>query len=82
MVEPYKSPYAELSHTDWIPTDGVLWEMTYCDFEGGYATCPPPEFDLDAYIEQNGAPPLVIESDFNPYDYDVERDQIVVEVLP
>jgi hypothetical protein len=81
---PFQSPYAPLSHTAWKRSaEGPEFEdMSVCDFEGGFATCPPPEFDLDAYIETHGAPPLVIESDFGTYDYDVERDEIIVEVLP
>jgi hypothetical protein len=81
---PYPSSYAPINHSGWARSvEGPEFEDMYvCGFEGGWATCPPPEFGLDEYIDTHGAPPLVIESDFNPYDYDVERDEIIVEVLP
>lgn len=82
MVEPFTSPYAPLSHSFWVDTgDPETEDLVICDFDGGWATCPPPDFDLDEYIEQNGQPPAIIESDFSPYTYDVELDKILVEVL-
>lgn len=57
------------------------WEIDFCEFPSGWATCPPPPFDIDEYIKKNGEPPAIIESDFLPYTYDVDRDEIVQEVL-
>lgn len=76
MVQTFHSPKSDLQHTGWAMTDE--WgDMYWCDFDMGWATCPPPEFDLQAYIEENGQPPAVLLEDFNPYDYEVDTDQIV-----
>ena len=58
---------------------GDRWDLVYCDFPLGFTYCPPPEFDLDDYIAKFGNPPPVLE-DFQPYTYEVERDEIVQEV--
>lgn len=58
----------------------VNTEMDLCEFPLGWATCPPPEFDLDQYIQEHGQPPAITE-DFLPYSYDVDRDEIVEEAL-
>lgn len=27
-------------------------EVDFCEFEQGFAYCPPPEFDMDAFMER------------------------------
>lgn len=84
MTESYRSPEAEFQHTTWEPwTDPEsrqkFADMIYCEYPLHYAYCPPPPFDLDEYIERVGSPPPVTESTFGVYNYDVERDEIIVE---
>ena len=61
-------------------TEYPFHDADFCEFEDGWATVPPPEFDLQEYVDQMGQTPAVLE-DFLPYDYNVETDQIVELVL-
>jgi hypothetical protein len=42
------------------PDPGDRYDLETCEFQEGYAACPPPVFDLEAYIEQNGEPPEIL----------------------
>lgn len=54
-------------------------EVDFCEFEQGFAYCPPPEFDMDLFMQQDIK--ATVDEDFLPYDYDVLTDQIVEVVL-
>ena len=46
---------------------GDIWmgaEIEFCEFESGWATCPPPEFDLDSYVQEHGTPPAIVDEFF------------------
>ena len=83
MYEPVRSPVSNMFHTDWTvsPEGEPFQDLEFCDFDMGFAYCPPPPFDLDEYIERNGQPPAVIEVDFGAYAFDIERDEIIVEEM-
>jgi hypothetical protein len=51
----------------------------WCEFDKGYAYCPPPAFDLQDYIDRVGPPPIL--TNWLPFGYDIETDQIT-EDLP
>jgi hypothetical protein len=42
------------------PDPGDRYDLEVCEFPDGVAACPPPAFDLDEYIEQNGEPPEIL----------------------
>lgn len=39
------------------PDPGVRYDLEACEMKGGYAACPPPEYDLEGYIVEHGLPP-------------------------
>ncbi len=86
MVKAYHGVVTGLFHLRTIELNrsqdpGERFDVQDCDFNDGWAAMPPPPFDLDEYIEREGNPPQIIEDDFAVYDYDVESDQIVTEVI-
>lgn len=53
------------------------WELDFCEFEQGFAYCPPPEFDMGLFMQQLEGIKASVDEDFLPYDYDVLTDQIM-----
>ena len=95
-VKAYHSVGSELFHERTVqvsnsPDPGTRYDLEYCDFDDGWATVPPPEFDIEEYMERIGNPPIIIEEseNFNDadkamgYDYDPQTDQVIQwEVAP
>ena len=59
------------------------WEVDFCEFEKGWATCLPPEFDMETRMRRVTELPETYAADqfYAIYDYDVESDQLVTEEL-
>ena len=83
-VKAYHSVAIGLSHLHTVrinnsPDPGTRYDVDECDFPQGWATVPPPDFDMDLFME-TAEPELVV--DIVGYDYDVERDEIITEIVP
>lgn len=84
MVWVEKTPISE-GHTVFTrvatPFPFDFSEIDFCDFPDGFAYCPPPEFDMDLYVE-SVYPLDEMHADRLPgRDYDFENDEIVMEEL-
>lgn len=45
------------------PDPGTRFDLEECEMKQGFSTCPPPVFDLEEYIRQNGLPSEVLETE-------------------
>lgn len=58
-------------------------EIDFCELDLGWATCPPPVYDLDGYIEVHGQPPSPLTEDLEEvypfWVFDPHTDRMVME---
>ena len=57
------------------PDPGFRYDVEFCLFDGGWATCPPPEFNMDAWMETAQPPLEEIKADF-----DVTTGELIHEI--